>query len=336
MKQKESFKTARVIAQYRGKYRVLCEHREYWAAVTGKYIFKAESQIDYPVVGDMVNIVDIGTGNAVIKHILPRKSIIGRKSADKNSVQPIAANVDVAFIVQAVDRDFNLNRFERYLTISRAGRINPVLVLNKTDLIPPEELEEKILAVEERFKDTPLLTANIVNENGLDSLARAIKKDQVYCFLGSSGVGKSSLINNLLKQQSIKTKEISAQTKKGRHTTTHRELFVLKNGGMVIDNPGMREVGLADVDEGVRSVFSEIEQLSKACKFADCSHQSEPECAVLSAVKAGSISESKYANYVKLKKEAEHYTLTNLEKRVKDRSFGRMIKAYKKQKKNLK
>ena len=336
MEQDESLKAARVIAQYRGKYRVRYENEEFWAAVTGKNIFTAESQLDYPVVGDLVNIIDIGSGNAVIKEFLPRKSVLERKAAGSDSVQPIAANVDTVFIVQAIDRDFNLNRFERYVTIIRAGNILPVLVLNKTDLISPEELKEKVTQVNDRLKDVPLLTTSILTDNGIDSLIQAIKKGQIYCFLGSSGVGKSSLINKLLGQELLKTEELSARTNKGKHTTTHRELFELKNGGMVIDNPGMREVGLADVDAGVNSVFAEIEYLSKDCKYTDCSHRSEPGCAVLAAVKSGDFSESKYENYLKLKKEAEYYTMTNLEKRVKDRRFGKMVKVYKGQKKKLK
>jgi ribosome biogenesis GTPase len=336
MKQDGSLITARVIAQHRGKYRVGYENVEFWATVTGKSIFTAESQLDYPVVGDTVNIVVVGNDSAVIKEILPRKSVLERKAAGKDKVQPIAANVDTVFIVQAIDRDFNLNRFERYVTIIRAGNILPVLVLNKTDLISPEELKEKITQVNDRLKDVPLLTTSILTENGIDSLIQEIKKGQIYCFLGSSGVGKSSLINKLLGQELLKTEEISAQTNKGKHTTTHRELFVLKNGGMVIDNPGMREVGLADVDVGVNSVFAEIEYLGKDCKFTDCSHQSEPGCAVLAAVKSGDLSESKYENYLKLKKESEHFNMTNLEKRNKDRKFSRMVKTYKKQKKELK
>jgi ribosome biogenesis GTPase / thiamine phosphate phosphatase len=329
-------KTARVIAQHRGKYRVKCEDKEIWATVTGKSIFTAKSQLDYPVVGDMVNIVDVGSGDAVIKEILPRKSILERKAVGLEKVQPIASNVDTVFIVQAIDRDFNLNRFERYVTIIRAGNILPVLVLNKIDLISPEELKEKVMQVNDRLKDTPLLTTSILTENGIDGLIKAVKNGQIYSFLGSSGVGKSSLINKLLGHELLKTEEISAQTQKGKHTTTHRELYELKNGAMVIDNPGMREVGLADVDVGVSGVFAEIEFLGKDCKFSDCSHQSEPGCAVLAAVKAGDLSESKYENYIKLKKEAEYFAMTSLEKRNKDRSFGKMVKVYKGLKKKLK
>ncbi|MFH1389105.1 MAG: ribosome small subunit-dependent GTPase A [Candidatus Margulisiibacteriota bacterium] len=317
-------KTARVVAQYRGKYRVLGESGEAWAEVAGKIIFSAKSPLDYPVVGDLVNIVDLGYGNALIEEILPRKSVLKRKAAGKDEVQPIAANVDAAFIVQAVDRDFNLNRFERYLTIVQSEKISPVLVLNKIDLLPPEKLAEITAQVKERFKEVPLLTTSVLS--GCDSLARAIEPGQIYCLLGSSGVGKSSLTNKLLGEELIATKEISAQTKKGKHTTTHRELFVLKNGGMIIDNPGMREIGLADAAEGLKSVFAEIEELSWSCKFLDCTHQHEPGCAVLAALKSGDLSEEKYKNYLKLKKENDYYAMSSLEKRQRDKDFGKMVK----------
>jgi ribosome biogenesis GTPase len=327
MKQEKSLlKNFRVVAQHRGKYRVGKDNNELWATVTGKKMFSAESQHDYPVVGDVVNIIKIGHNNAVITEILPRTSIIERKAAGKDNPQPIAANVDTAFIVEAVDRDFNLNRFERYMTIASAGKISPILILNKTDLINPDELKEKTSLVKDRFKDALLLTTSILFDDGIKSLVGSIKKGKVHCFLGSSGVGKSSLINKLLGQELLRTKEISAQTNKGKHTTTHRELFILKNGGMVIDNPGMREVGLADAKEGVKNVFYDIEQLGKLCKFTDCSHLHEPGCSVLDALKSGNLSKEKYDNYLKLKKEADHYAMSSLEKKNRDRSFGRMVK----------
>ena len=253
--------TARVVAQHRGKYRVITGNKELWAEVTGKTIYNAVSALDYPVVGDLVNIIETGYDNAIIEGVLPRINILQRKSAGKSDVQPIASNIDTAFIVQAVDRDFNLNRFERYLTIVEAAKINPVLVLNKSDLILPEELKEKIVLMETRFKDIPIITTSIFAENGIDNITKAIKPGQIYCLLGSSGVGKSSLINKLLGRELIETKEISSKTKKGKHTTTHRELFVLGDGGMIIDNPGMREIGLADAKEGISNVFLEIEQI---------------------------------------------------------------------------
>jgi ribosome biogenesis GTPase len=326
-------KTARVIAQYRGKYRVKSDEGEYWAEVTGKHIYAASSQLDYPVVNDFVNIIELGHGQAVINEILPRKNVLTRKAAGKDAVQPIAANVDTAFIVQAVDRDFNLNRFERYLTIVMAAKINPAFLLNKIDLISAQELAEKIAQIKDRFHDIKIITTSAAQENGIGALRKELQKGKVYCFVGSSGVGKSSLINNLLGKELLKTRLISAATKKGRHATTHRELFVLENGAMVIDNPGIREVGLADSGGAVENVFDEISDLAKGCKFDNCTHIHEPGCAVLAALDSGKLSKEKYENYIKLKKETDHYAMSSLEKKQRDRSFNRIVKSFKKFKK---
>lgn len=332
-KKQSRLKIARVVAQYRGKYRVSNNDREFWAEVTGKQIHAATSQLDYPIVNDLVNIVELGHGQAVINEILPRKNLLARKAAGKDAVQPIAANLDAAFIVQAVDRDFNLNRFERYLTIVSATKITPVFLLNKTDLISAEELEEKIDRIKDRFSGIEIFTTSATTTNGIIGLRKALQKGRVYCFVGSSGVGKSSLINELLGKELLKTRMISTATKKGRHATTHRELFVLENGSMVIDNPGIREVGLADAGSGVNEVFDDISQLAKTCKFIDCTHTHEPGCAVLAALEVGELSDEKYDNFLKLKKEADHFAMSSLEKKRKDRNLGRMIKNVKKLKK---
>jgi ribosome biogenesis GTPase len=327
MKQNKSkYETARVVAQYRSKYRVVCKNDEFWAEVTGKTIFKATSQLDYPVVGDLVSISELGYGKSIIEKILPRNNILQRKSAGKSDVQPIASNIDTAFIVQSVDRDFNLNRFERYLTIISAGKIEPVILLNKIDLISTAELDEKVSQIKDRFQNIVIITTSAADSSGIERLRRVINKNKTYCFVGSSGVGKSSIINKLLGKELLKTKMISTSTKKGKHATTHRELFVLENGGMVIDNPGIREVGVADAGEAVANVFGDISELAKSCKFVDCTHDHEPGCAVLAALKSGELSEAKYQNYNKLKKESDYYAMSTLEKRRKDRSFGRMVK----------
>jgi ribosome biogenesis GTPase len=323
---KTGLKTARVVAQYRGKYRVMSDHNEFWAKVTGKMMFVSGSQTDYPVVGDKVEISQMADDQAVIHKIFPRKTFLQRKAAGKDELQPIAANIDVAFVVQAVDRDFNLNRFERYLTIINAGKIKPVIILNKIDMISTEDLTEKVDQIKTRFQNVAIETTSVANNAGIERLSRLIKQGKTYCFVGSSGVGKSSIINKLLGQELLKTKMISTSTKKGRHVTTHRELFVLNNGGMVIDNPGIREVGVGDVGEAFVSVFGDISELAKRCKFVDCTHDHEPGCAVLAALKSGELSQSKYLNYIKLKKESDYYAMTTLEKKRKDRSFGRMVK----------
>jgi ribosome biogenesis GTPase len=334
MKQTESsFKNARIVAQYRGKYRVRSDHKEFWAEITGKMMFAAGSQTDYPVVGDKVEIAEMAGDQAIIHKILPRKTFLQRKAAGKDELQPIAANIDVAFVVQAVDRDVNLNRFERYLTIINAGKIKPVIILNKIDLITKEALTEKVDQIKARFHNVAIETTSAADNTGIEKLRRAIRQGQIYCFVGSSGVGKSSIINKLLGQELLKTKIISTSTKKGKHVTTHRELFVLKNGGMVIDNPGIREVGVGDVGESISNVFGDISELAKGCKFIDCTHDHEPGCAVLAALESGDLSRDKYLNYVKLKKESDYYAMTDLEKRHKDRSFGRMVKNVMKHKK---
>ena len=313
----QNFLTARVIAQYRGKYRVAHAQNEYWAEMTGKMMYNAGSGGDHPVVGDLVNISSHEQDQAMIHEILPRRTVLQRKAPGKNEQQIIAANIDAAFIIQAVDRDFNLNRFDRYLTIIYDGNIEPLLVLNKTDLISAAEREEKVAQVKERYRDIDIITTSTVNKDGLAGLAGSLKKDKIYCLVGSSGVGKSSLINQLLGKDLLKTKEISISTHKGKHATTHRELFTLENGAMVIDTPGIRELGIAAAESGMESVFDEVHALAKKCKYTDCTHEQEPGCAVLAALSAGAFSKSKYLNYVKLKKEAAYYQMTALEKRKK-------------------
>ncbi len=315
--------TARVVAQYRDKYRVRSGENEYWAEVTGKMIFAASGQVDYPIVGDLVAITELEEDHAVIEAIMPRKTLLQRKAAGKNAIQPIAANLDVAFIVQAVDRDFNLNRLDRYLAIVCAGKIKPIVVLNKTDLISADELGEKRGEIAARFPDLPVLSTSAAAGTGLRELNEAMTAGKVYCFVGSSGAGKSSLINALLGKDLLKTKEISLVTGKGKHTTTHRQLYFLPDGSLVIDNPGMREVGVTET-------AGNFADLAKDCKYADCSHEHEPGCAVLEALKTGKIDEDQYQSYQKLKKESDHYAMTSQEKRTKDRSFGKMLKAYKK------
>ena len=206
----------------------------------------------------------------------------------------------------------------------------------KIDLISGEDLELKTGRVKKRFNDVDVIPASTVTEQGLDELVSYIKKGQTYCFLGSSGVGKSSLINRLLGKDAIKTREISQYSGRGKHTTTGREMYFLAKGGIVIDNPGTREVGIADATAGIGDVFGEITALSDKCRFADCTHANEPGCAVLKAVKDGKLDEEKYLNYAKLKKEAEHYDMTELEKRKKDRSFGKYLKKAKQQIKKYK
>jgi ribosome biogenesis GTPase len=327
---------ARIIAEHKELYILRNETSELSAKITGKMIFTASAREDYPTVGDWVLITVLDKEQARIHEILSRKTVLMRKSVNSSDKQLIASNIDVALIMQSPDRDYNLNRFERYITLAESENIKPVIILNKTDLLSKTELDTKIIEIKKRFENIEIYTTSIITGNGISDLKNNIKKGLTYCFLGSSGVGKSSILNIILGKNLIKTAEISSYTNRGKHITTHRELFILENGGILIDNPGMREIGVLDSETGIKSVFSEIYELSKECKFSDCYHISEPGCAVLKAISSGRLDKSKYANYIKLVKENEYNTLTKLEKREKDRKFGQFIKTAKKQMKKYK
>ncbi len=257
---------------------------------------------------------------------MPRKTVLKRKYIDQSEPQVIASNIDVAFIVESVGRDYNLNRFERYLALVIDENIEPVMVINKIDLIAGSELNRNLSQVTKRFKDIDVIPTSTILDAGLNRLTARILRGETYCFLGSSGVGKSSLINKLLGKEIIKTNTISHHTGKGKHTTSGREMYFMENGGIVIDNPGMREIGMVDSNAGIESVFEEITAIAKKCKFKDCTHVHEPGCAVRGAVESGELCEDKYSNYLKLTKEAEYYEKTKLEKRRKDRQLGKFIK----------
>lgn len=348
----EKFSVARVTAEHKGTYRVKNERGDFLATVTGKQMFRASSREDYPAVGDWVTITELGNERAVIEGILPRRTIIKRKRANANEVQVIAANVDVTFVVESVDRDYNLNRFERYFAIARDGGIRPAIILNKIDLISKEELDSKLSQIRERFPDIDFIPTSTVHEEGLDELKNYIARGKTYCFLGSSGVGKSSLINKLLGKDVIRTEDISLPTGRGKHITTNRQIYFLENGstslttsgsdatagagGIVIDNPGMREVGMADTGAGIESVFDEITALARTCKYFDCTHTREPGCTVLAALESGALDEGQYSNYLNLKKEAAYHEMSKSEKRGKDRQFGKFIKNAKEELKKYK
>ena len=321
------FSVARVIAQYKGAYKVKNTEGEYLAKITGKQIFEATSKEDYPAVGDWVVIVLTDGDQAIIHKLLPRKTVMKRKCNNRDETQIIATNIDTAFVIEAVDRDYNLNRIERYFAIARDSDIQPAIILNKIDLVSKEELDMKLVEIKNRMGDVEIISTSTLTKEGLMELEKHIIKRKTYCFLGSSGVGKSSLINKLLGEEIIKTESIGEHSGRGKHATTTREMYFLKEGGIVIDNPGVREVGLTDMRTGVDESFDDVAVLARNCKYIDCTHIHEPECAVLSALRAGEITEDKYKNYINLKKEAEHYELTQLQKKDKQRQFGKFVKS---------
>ena len=326
------FSVGRVTSEHKGAYDVKNSNGEFLAKITGKQMFDALGREDYPAVGDWVAITELNAEQAVIHKILPRKTAIKRKNGDKNKfgdkneTQIIATNIDVAFAVESIGRDYSLNRFERYFAIASDEGIKPAVILNKIDLISKEELDLKLAQIKNRFINIDVIPTSTVTDEGLNELKKYITKRKTYCFLGSSGVGKSSLVNKLLGENVIKTKNISIGTGRGKHTTTKREMYFLENGGIVIDNPGMREVGMTDASAGIDNFFDEITALAEKCKYADCAHISEPGCEVLSALQSGRLDKEKYSNYINLKKEAEHYEMTEVGKKEKDRQFGKFIK----------
>lgn len=245
-------------------------------------------------------------------------------------IQIIASNIDYAFLVQAVDRDFNINRLERYLTICNSSNVSPVIIVTKTDLINELRLTEILDSIKSRIKHVPVIAVSNETQNGYEAIHSFIKKGKTYCMLGSSGVGKSTLLNNLSGETRMKTDGISVRTNKGRHITSHRELIVLENGGILIDNPGMREAGIADTAGGLEITFEEIISLSKDCRFKDCTHTNETGCRVTEAVESGEIDIASYENYLKMEKEKAYFESTIAERRKKDKDFGKMVKNYKK------
>ena len=321
-----NYPVARVVAEYREVYKVKNSEGELLAKVTGKHMFIATKREDYPAVGDWVAIEVLPENKALIRGIFPRKTVLKKKHSGRQENQMIAANIDTAFIVESMDRDYNLNRFERFIVLAVEGNITPVMILNKIDLISKTELDKRINKIQKRFTSVNIITISTVTREGSGSLRNYIEKGKTYCFLGSSGVGKSSLINMLLQKDEIKTREMGLVTGKGKHTTTAREMYFIENGGLVIDNPGTREVGIADSDMGIEAVFDEIGRLAKKCRYSDCTHTHEPGCIVLKAVNEEKIDKDKYAHFIKLKKEAQFYKMTSVEKREKDRKFGKFIK----------
>jgi ribosome biogenesis GTPase len=224
-----------------------------------------------------------------------------------------------------------LNRFERYFAIAEAGGVKPAIILNKIDLLSEEELNEKLIQLNNRFPNIDIISTSVKSDVGLNDLKNYITKGKTYCFLGSSGVGKSSLINKLLGENTIKTEDISLYSNRGKHVTTVRQMYFLENGGIVIDNPGMREIGMSDVGQGIDTFFNEIIDLAKGCRYTDCTHIHESGCKVLEAVKSGKLDKEKYSNYINLKKEADFSEMSDFERREKDREFGNFLKKAKKE-----
>ncbi|HSP12946.1 MAG TPA: ribosome small subunit-dependent GTPase A [Salegentibacter sp.] len=326
-----NFEVGRVVSEHKERYIVKTEKGELEAEITGNLRFSSKNREDFPAVGDWVALTKYDSGVSLIHKVFPRSSIISRQHVGQlGEKQIIATNIDYALLVQAIDRDFNINRLERYLSICNSSKVSPIIVLTKIDLINEDRLSEIIGHVKTRIKNVPVIPISNESQEGYDEIEKIIERGKTYCMLGSSGVGKSTLLNKLSGKSVMQTNTISQSTNKGRHVTSHRQLVVLKNGGILIDNPGMREVGIADSASGLEITFDRIIRLSQNCKFKDCTHTKEIGCAVLEAVENGEIDKGSYENYQKMQRENAHFEASIAEKRKKDKEFGKSLKDYKK------
>ncbi len=323
---------ARISAVDRGSYLIRNQTKEVPAELAGKFYFEAESPVDLPCVGDWVTVqYHSNDAAAIIHEVFPRKTFLRRKSAGEKIIfQMIAANIDVAFIVQSCHFDFNVRRMDRYVVMAADGGVEPIVVLTKTDLIASEELEQKVAAITSSSIAARVLTLSNITGIGFDEFQQVLVSGRTYCLLGSSGVGKTTLLNRLIGQDAFDTRSVSG-TGEGIHTTSRRQLIVLNQGSMLIDTPGMRELGLLGVSEGVNQGFEDIVRLSRNCRYPDCGHTQEPGCAVRAAVTSGALADDRYSSYIKLKNESEYHELSYIDKRKKDKAFGRFIKSAKKQ-----
>jgi ribosome biogenesis GTPase / thiamine phosphate phosphatase len=287
------------------------------AVVSGRFRFGALSPADYPAVGDWVALEPEAAGlsgesPAVIAAVLPRRSAIRRSAGDAarrgsgrlSDEQVMAANVDVAFLVAGLDGDFNLRRMERYLAVAWSSEVRPVIVLNKADVAT--DLEGRRLAVEAVAPGVPIVTLSARTGVGIDALGEHLPAGRTAVVLGSSGVGKSTLLNALLGEERQSTAAVREDDSRGRHTTTHRELFVLPGGALLVDTPGIRSLQVAGADEGLAPAFDDIESLAASCRFSDCGHDGEPGCAVRAALVDGTLALERFESHLKLERELAH------------------------------
>lgn len=315
---------ARVSVQHKDLYKVITEHAEIQAEVSGKMGFIAKDSSDYPAVGDwvMVDRTHDSGGNAIIHHILRRKSVFVRKAAGtSNQTQIIAANIDTLFICMSLNNNFNLRRLERYLSVAWDSMATPVVVLTKADLC--DDIAAKTAEVQTVAPGVDILVTTSIDDDGFTAVNKYIGPEKTVAFLGSSGVGKSTLINRIMGRDVLATQE-TGDADKGRHTTTYRQLMAVAGGGVVIDTPGMRELQIEHAD--LAKSFVDIEGLVQNCRFSDCSHDNEPGCAVKAAIANGSLTAERLSSYNKLQIEMKYQTMTSrqLENEKINRMFGSM------------
>lgn len=292
----------RIVVQHRDGYLIATEDGELRGKAAGRLINEAEEG-GYPAVGDWVALTpNPDEGAATIHAVLPRRTAFIRRAADSaHRPQVIAANIDVAFIVTSLNADFNLRRIERYLAAASQSGARAVVVLTKADLSPDPQVQ--VAEIASIAPGCPVLVVAAKEGSGLDDLRAHLKSGETCVLIGSSGAGKSTLVNALLGEDRMATHAIREGDDQGRHTTSHRELVLLPDGGLILDTPGIREVGLIDAEEGVSATFEDIEQLTQACRFSNCAHASEPGCAVQAALESGALDPARWASFQKLQAE---------------------------------
>jgi ribosome biogenesis GTPase len=330
----EGFTIARVIAEHKGRYTILVNDAVLSAEITGKMMFDAATRRDYPAVGDWVAIqLYDAPSPSIIHHILPRTTVLSRKTSGREmEEQIIAVNMDIVFIVQGLDKNFNLRRLERFLVVASHSGATPVVLLSKTDLLNEQELKDILTEVHTIADNAMVIPYSAKTLYHIDRIKALINNDSTICFIGSSGSGKSTLINRLIGMEKLQTQEVREDDSRGKHTTTHRELIPLESGGCVIDTPGLREIGLWEVDSSISDTFPDITELAMECKFTDCTHTHEPGCAVQAAIDDGTIEAGRYHSYVKLQKEADFIAAKTdvtkqQERKAREKKLGREIKA---------
>ena len=330
----EGLVPARVAVAFGATFRVLTTQGECLADVSGRMRHDARNRRDLPAVGDWIALKPstISGGRATIHAILPRRSLFSRKMAGTGTLEQVmATNVDTAFLVTALDQDFKLRRIERYLAMAWESGANPVILLNKTDL--SEAVASQVAEVDRIALGVPVHAISAKHDQGFDALQPYLQPGQTLVVLGSSGVGKSTLINRLLGEELLRTNEVRDSDHRGRHTTTHRELIVLPGGALLIDTPGMRELQLWSAEAGVVEAFDDIATLGADCYFADCRHDQEPRCAVKQAVEEGRLAEERLESFRKLQSEqhalaARQDVLAQQVKKRYDKTMSRALRKH--------